>query len=600
MGMKTGQKIEKEQNIHIRQKAKVIFSKIAGKLTAASPALFAVLVTFLVLWNQYNSRVTLTNLEMNLIFFAMFAISLILTVWAHANRRKCIWLIGMSVAIIEVYFYNRLDSSDTFFMDLIRFWSGFNNVWSKLLLLMLIYLLIVGIRVVRWSQEDWEEIQKFRREKRKQKVMAFWEECKECWSAFCDKRKWIRVKKRIQSLFWANEERKEQEAAAERREQHRIAYKEELEINLRQRKYLQGVRHRKEREKAERDNSNPSQNEKEINNTVKTVLAVGIMLLIVAFYVFIPYGVEGNQGKGWMNHVRQVVRELENKTGSDIRTAINFPKDFSDTLLETILSAVSNMQVGFRRNNTIEWEQEQEYIQQASEEREVFSSVLAKYTIFFIALAGIIYVGIILLYRLAIQWIEQLQNKNNSKTGLSEFFNEYSTPVSVLIVATAMLATFVGKDEWAPSKLPELFKNMASIVLCILLALITVDAVRLILKQCVKKGSLLRTAMHLTFVFLIDCVMGIIVGVMSELNIRGVISSLFAFFLQGNRTMLYNKAEEVLDEALDEEIGTIRCEMQEQQGTSAYRHVNRIRYRRRKKEQSAFQKFHHKTKGRRN
>ena len=49
MGMKTGQKIEREQNIQIRQKTKETFSKIAGKLTAISPALFAVLVSFLVL-----------------------------------------------------------------------------------------------------------------------------------------------------------------------------------------------------------------------------------------------------------------------------------------------------------------------------------------------------------------------------------------------------------------------------------------------------------------------------------------------------------------------------------------------------------------------
>lgn len=160
MGMKTGQRIKEEQNIYIRKKIKGIFSKIAGKLVSISPTLFAVLVSFLVLWNQYNSHFTLTNLEMNLIFLAMFTVSLILTVWAHANRRKCIWLIGISVAIVEVYFYNGLDSSSSFLTDLIKFWRGFNHLWSKLLFLMLISLLIVGIRVICWSQEDWEEIRK--------------------------------------------------------------------------------------------------------------------------------------------------------------------------------------------------------------------------------------------------------------------------------------------------------------------------------------------------------------------------------------------------------------------------------------------------------
>lgn len=617
MGMKTGQRIKEEQNIYIRQKTKGIFSKIAGKLVSISPTLFAVLVSFLVLWNQYNSRITLTNSEMNIIFFAMFAISLILTVWTHVNRRKCIWLIGISVAIVEVYFYNRLDSSGSFFMDLIRFWSGFNNVWSKLLFLMLIYLLIVSIRVIRWSQKDWEEIQEFNRETRKQKKRAIWKAWRERWEARSEKNRKKRESKQERAVFFEEERKKEQKNEAEMRECRREANKQELEVNLRKQKYLEEMRLKElqniteeqldtdgqqdgEKKKAAKEQKKEEQ-EALLKEQKKRRIAIIVIAVILVVYIFLPIfgGGEQSLAWNWRDDVQYFVHELRGDTSYQ-----NVGKaDYSDFPANTVSEIISETRAALRVGNVVKYTaqkatNEKSYTR-SSKEKESFASSLAQYTIFFIALAGMLYVGAVLLYRLAIQCIESLSNKDN-KNGLSDFFNEYSTPVSVLIVATAMLSTFAGTEEWTFDKLPELFKNMACIILCILLVLITVDAVRLILKQCVEQGSLLRTSMHITFALLIDCVMGIVVGVLAELNIRGLLSSLFAFFLQGNHTPIYDKAEEVLDEALDEEIEGIRREMQEQQGTSAYRHVNRIRYRRRKKEQSAFQKFHHKTKGRRN
>lgn len=617
MGMKTGQKIEKEQNIHIRQKAKVIFSKIAGKLTAASPALFAVLVTFLVLWNQYNSRVTLTNLEMNLIFFAMFAISLILTVWTHANRRKCIWLIGISVAIVEVYFYNRLDSSSSFFTDLIRFWSGFNHLWSKLLFLMLIYLLIVSIRVICWSQEDWEEIQEFNRETRKQKKRAIWKAWRERWEARSEKNRKKRESKQERAVFFEEERKKEQKNEAEMRECRREANKQELEVNLRKQKYLEEMRLKKlqkgtggksdteGQQEAENDIKTAEEKRKEeeerLEEQKKRRTAIIIIVIILFVYLLLPTlgGGEQNLAWSWRDDVQQFVDELSGDMRHQNAEKADYREYLNNIISETISAAKAVVRLGNVTKYTSQKATNEKSYTRSSKEKESFASSLAQYTIFFIALVGMLYVGAVLLYRLAMQCIESLSNKDN-KDGLSDFFNEYSTPVSVLIVATAMLSTFAGTEEWTFDKLPDLFKNMACIILCILLVLITVDAVRLILKQCVEQGSLLRTSMHITFALLIDCVMGIVVGVLAELNIRGLLSSLFAFFLQGNHTPIYDKAEEVLDETLDEEIEGIRREMQEQQGTSAYRHVDGIRYRRRKKEQSAFQKFHHKTKGRRN
>lgn len=68
-------------------------------------------------------------------------------------------------------------------------------------MLMLIYLLIVGTRVIRWSQEDWEEIQKFNRETRKQKKRAIWKAWRERWEARSEKHRKRRESKQERAAF---------------------------------------------------------------------------------------------------------------------------------------------------------------------------------------------------------------------------------------------------------------------------------------------------------------------------------------------------------------------------------------------------------------
>ncbi|MDE5802548.1 MAG: hypothetical protein K2I22_06495 [Lachnospiraceae bacterium] len=393
------------------------------------------------------------------------------------------------------------------------------------------------------------------------------------------------------------------------REQRREANKEELEANLKQQRYWQEMR-LKEMQKCDEDQQSTEKSqldkekekEQEKKEKRKNYIATASIIAILIIYVLLPIFGSGEQSAAWnwLNKVQQFVHELSSGTSYQ-----NTKKaDLSDTVSNLALEIYSKTQSALRVGNISKYVTQKTVNGKSnilySEGKGSFASSMAQYTIFFIALAGMLYVGVILLYRLVIQCIESISSKEN-KNGLSDFFNEYSTPVSVLIVATSMLSTFAGRTgAWTFDKLPELFQNMVSIVLCIILVLITVDAVRLILKQCVEKGSLLRTSMHITFALLIDCVMGIVVGVLAELNIRGLLSSLFAFFLQGNHTPIYDKAEEALNGALDGEMKMICHDRKMLQGAYILRKWKKTkRKQRNNKWQSAFQHFYSRNKGRR-
>lgn len=275
------------------------------------------------------------------------------------------------------------------------------------------------------------------------------------------------------------ERRKEQKNEAEMRECRREANKQELEVNLRKQKNLQEMR-LKELQK-DTGGKSDTEGQQEAENDIKTAeekrkeeeerlkeqkkrrIAIIIIVIILFVYLLLPTlgGGEQNLAWSWRDDVQQFVDELSGDMRYQNAEKADYRKYLNNIVSETISDAKAVVRLGNVTKCTSQKATNEKSYTRFSKEKESFASSLAQYTIFFIAFAGMLYVGVVLLYRLAIQCIESLSNKDN-KNGLSDFFYEYSTPVSVLIVATAMLSTFAGTEEWTFDKLPELFKNMGA------------------------------------------------------------------------------------------------------------------------------------------
>lgn len=202
-----------------------------------------------------------------------------------------------------------------------------------------------------------------------------------------------------------------------------------------------------------------------------------------------------------------------------------------------------------------------------------FSSAIAGYTLLFIATLSILYFAAQVIIKLSLTLWEKITNSHESSGSLVEFFNEYSTPISVLIVAISILTAF-NDNGFAVENLPKFFGNLVVVVLAVMLFMVAVDAIRLVLTQCTTPDSLLRTSTHLFFTLLIESMMGIAIGFLTEIDIRNTLTSLFSFFIGGNRTSNYQEVENTLNKALHQEIVKIRGSMS-------------------KKTKSAFSSFHY-------
>lgn len=195
------------------------------------------------------------------------------------------------------------------------------------------------------------------------------------------------------------------------------------------------------------------------------------------------------------------------------------------------------------------------------EKKDTKMQILYKYTIFCIALLSAIVLVFILLFNMINDLVDRFLGRNSCKTGLRAFFNEYSTPLSILIVAGALASVSFGDISSLEDNLPDFFRNLIIIILYILLFLVAIDAVRLIIKQCTANGSLLRSSMHMSFILIIKNLMDIVLDVLMNFNYDNMVSDISDSVGDTNYAKIYKKMKKTLNKALMTELNIIKKNM---------------------------------------
>lgn len=177
-----------------------------------------------------------------------------------------------------------------------------------------------------------------------------------------------------------------------------------------------------------------------------------------------------------------------------------------------------------------------------------------------IAYIVLMFVGAVALYVISAMAL-YLIAKLSGRAGEQSFFEEYGTPIALLIVVgTGVLAwskvdfydAFNGIDL-----ITKLFTWLLIVVVGIISLFVLFEATRLVLKQCTEKGSLLKTSMHLIFVIIMEYTMGLLTGILRIFAVRGIIDDILLFFMPGLADSIGPKVHEVLRKALDDEVEEI-------------------------------------------
>lgn len=161
-----------------------------------------------------------------------------------------------------------------------------------------------------------------------------------------------------------------------------------------------------------------------------------------------------------------------------------------------------------------------------------------------------------------------------------DFFEEYSTPIIILVVAGALVlairsssvaasttsSTDSLESSWHGMSLvlgyiTSLFAYMLCIIVAIIALLVAFETIRLVLKQCMKRGSLLKGSMQLIFALIVQYAMGLLTGILRIFALKDVIESLLLFFLPDLEQSIEPDVKQVLDTALKREVKQIAEDM---------------------------------------
>ncbi|MCM1154966.1 MAG: hypothetical protein NC392_06345 [Roseburia sp.] len=571
-------------------------------------ALIAPAITvILILLNRQTVYSGMSKIEMNLILLIVFLIELLVAIANQKNTTKLFWLVGTIAVCSEIIFYNFVEEGWKLTLTSIHeVINGFCGIWIGVSALIFVYLAVVCVRVIRWTQADWEKVKEIRREYRKTWLEKY-VELRGVINRYKIEQREQRALLRKQNIDEKIKQREHvRKIRAEKRESELQEQEEQNQHNfeMNQRRRALEKEHQEKTDKIQHDRKETkleSENEIErlryqrkiaakqnqqpvlkpeidklfekLLKIAKILVPIVITALIILGYIKMPMSEETHGINEWIRQTGQFMEAFQNVDKEEMEASQNAGENEEE--MEASQNAGENEEEMEASQNAGEDEEEIEASQNAGEDEEEIEAsqntdegknennglgtfeALTEYTIFYIALIGTAISVVFLIWKTVESVCSWMLKGKPSYTGFSGFFSEYSTPFVILIIAVSVLLTLVDAGT-IMTNLPQLFTTLAGTILCIMLTLIAVDVIRLIIDQSIRPGSLLRTAMHLTFVLFIENVMGIVIGVLAGVNLKAAITSLLSFFWHRENEDLYQNMEKAMNDALNEEIDRAR------------------------------------------
>lgn len=373
--------------------------------------------------------------------------------------------------------------------------SAWEALWAGLAAVSAVCLAAVLLRLMRWSQEEWEEIRREAQQLRRERMEHRRHSRHEQRQLENDRRQaWNDYRQR----------QTERNINARNRRQQEALESKEREARLKGQRRLAKKRVRLA-EAVERNHP--------IN-----AWAVGLTAVVITLYFLLPFIAK-----------------------------ISFVCQWRETIVELGKSIAAAMS-GFASSKGV---------QKAAAGSDPVQG-LAYYTLFYIALLGIVYIAFILLYRAIDNFIGFIydRNRHSSEGDSSRFFDEYGTALSVFIMSMAVLLFTTGRFNWKDTG--NLFLQMLYAIFAVIILFLGIDVVRLTLRQCLEPGSFLRNNMELTFILVIENVMGTVLSVLMSLRLKSMLESILLFLFYNHKSCAHKKVEEVLEQSMDREIEAVR------------------------------------------
>lgn len=182
---------------------------------------------------------------------------------------------------------------------------------------------------------------------------------------------------------------------------------------------------------------------------------------------------------------------------------------------------------------------------------------------------------LVVLARLGQYMIAKCIRKNPDQSA-EDFFEAYSGPISLIAVVTVVIIALRSENKGPGSGGVQVLGWFTVIIFVIvgiiLIGLTLFELVRLVLKQCMAKGTLLKLSIHLIFVLVVQYIIELLEGTLRVFALRNVIESLLLFFIPDLEDSIDFDVKTVFQSALKKEVREIQEELQSNHAPAAHGH----------------------------
>lgn len=484
-------------------------------------------------------------------------------------------------------------------------------VWTVLLLLSLACLITVLIRLLRWTQSDWEEIQQVTQEQRREDkanrqerrrigrenrqnrrsaatdarrqrwslCRQYWEMRLNAWKQYLKEKadiRHIRSRERVEheeELKVLRHQYEVQEEDARRAHMVRLAQEQRAYEEQREKERREHEKQRYEERRAHEEQREREQLEHEKQcDKLRQTYADWLKM---------------EQGK-IESHLRGMFAVDPQSHFENIKSALptNWPKGKGRRppvgLIVALITAILLVILfvvpcfGFVNGWVSNWANAVISITKpiAAVESDAIQAIILYLTVIML-IAIIASVGITVLYRFVQKKLNDSDDGDDSED--SSFLENYAPAITLLAVGISFM-NFLGDggtDTTLPGKICVIALNA---ILFILVGVTAFEVARLMLEECGRAGSLLKCLLHMVFVAILDFLTQIIFGVLKGLQIENTISSLLSLVISGNddtSTHILKKLKGMFHKEIDN-IGKPKKKRKKKHSTLKKFHSHRI------------------------
>jgi hypothetical protein len=476
----------------------------------------------------------------NLICLFLAFLKLFLGIAGAVNKRKAedfISSLSISLAALAVNLQGQTPPS-------LSALSAWELLWVLLAAVSLVCLAAVLLRLIRWSQENWETVRadvQDQRRIRRDRRQKWWASFRTYWSIRLESRRKYVQKRKEDRRAYAQKRKEERRAFKLQTEEKRRSNKRMIRNIRHEKKWLKNMLELLEWRQALQDlraNSSmpvePQKRKTRVINGVQVIRPVPGWGWVIIIVVSVAVVCGTTALLIWIPTIQGLTGGVED-------------------WLHAVVAMVATMML--RKTN-----QDPSALQDPSAPQELSVELALIYYLMIVILCVTIFVVAIYLIAMLLKrfWTKTpLKSDEDRDNNGFQLLDTYANSIALLLVSfIALYALSSGDVDFL--NLTNVWSVVVFTILFILMILTAFEVVRLVLEQCGQANSVLKRTIFLFFIATLDFLSQVIFGLLKGLHIENAVSSLLMLVLPGDPDEIPTRALEKVKRLFQKEIDSVQ------------------------------------------